>query len=248
MVNLRLVPDPQRMLCHVVDVPAFPGESFALAYPETIGSATKPIHFDQFDWQWSPLPGGEVRCRGGRNGELRFDLLLTPSEDQVRVRIALTNLGTRPWDRALAFNCVQCGHAPSIRDHDGLRHWVRAGGEFRRLVELPRVHGPRPTLQTYLVQGGPDLAELPFVANFGATPAVRLEPWIAIASRAGDRWVATVSAPGLFLFHNREYSCIHAATGFGTVQPGATVLGENRVYFVPGSLAEWHARMRADLA
>ncbi len=247
MADLRLVPDPQLMLCHVVDVPAFPGERFALAYPEAIGSAATPIHFTQFDWQWIALPSGELRCRGGRNGVLRFEILFTPSEDRIRARFALTNLGDRPWDQSMAFNCLQCGHAPTVRDHDGLRHWVRVGGEFRRLVELPRVHGPRPTIQGYLVEGGPTLAELPFVDNFGATPAVRPEPWIAIASRDGSRWVATVSEPGLFLFHNREYSCIHAATAFGAVQPGQTVVGENRVYFVEASLAEWHARMLAEL-
>lgn len=247
MASIRLVPDPHRMLCHAVEVPAFPGERFALAYPESLGSAETPIHFDAFDWQWTALPGGAVRCRGGRNGVLRFELVLTPGEDVIRARFALTNLGPRPWERSMAFNCLQCGQAPSVRDHDGTRHWVRAAGEFRRLVELPRVHGPRPTIQAYLVEGGPELDELPFVRNLGATPPTRLEPWIAIAARSGSRWVATVSDPGLFLFHNREYSCIHAATGFGAVQPGGTVVGENRVYFVEASLAEWHARMGADL-
>ena len=68
-------------------------------------------------------------------------------------------------------------------------------------------------------------------------------------NRNGPRkLVATVSKPGLFLFQNREYSCIHCGTGFGEVKPGETAEATNRVYFVETTLQAWHPRMKADMA
>ena len=108
----------------------------------------------------------------------------------------------------------------SIRDNECLRTWVRTGGEFKRLVELPRVFGPRPAVQLYSVEGAPLGKDIPFVPNFAATPDLVIEPWMAMVSRDGKRLVATVSKPGLFLFQNREFSCIHCGTGFWRNEAG----------------------------
>ena len=59
--------------------------------------------------------------------------------------------------------------------------------------------------------------------------------------------VATVSRPGLFLFQNRKFSCIHCATGFGEMRPGQTAEAINRVHFVASSLATWHRRMETEM-
>jgi hypothetical protein len=56
-----------------------------------------------------------------------------------------------------------------------------------------------------------------------------------------------VSKPGLFLFQNREYSCIHCGAGFGELKPGQTAEAVNKVYFVASTLEAWHRRMTAEL-
>jgi hypothetical protein len=147
----------------------------------------------------------------------------------------------------MMFNCFQCGSAPALRDHDGQRHWVRTGGEFRRLIEVPRVCGPRPAIQLYSVEKAPPGRRIPFVAGFQATPDVVLEGWMAIQSRDGKRLAATVSKPALFLFQNLEYSCIHSAADFGEVPPVQSAEALNRLYFVEASLADWYRRLRAEL-
>ena len=248
MATLRLIPEFDKLLCKIEDVPAFPNETFRLGYPESIGDVASIVHQHDIAWRWYPLPGGAWRCRGRGRDELVFDMLLTPHEDFVEVEFALKNIGQSAWAQATAFNCFQCGSVPALRDHDGVRHFVRSGGSFHRLIELPRTFGPRPTIQFYGMEGAPPPDDLPFVHGFHATSPARIEPWMAIVSRDGTRLAATVSKPGLFLFQNHEYSCIHAATGFGSVVPGQTVVGRNRVYFVESTLPAWHARMTADLA
>jgi hypothetical protein len=67
------------------------------------------------------------------------------------------------------------------------------------------------------------------------------------SGRDRKRLVATVSKPGLFLFQNREFSCIHCATGFGEMRPGQTAEAINMVYFVAASLATWQRRMETEM-
>jgi hypothetical protein len=172
---------------------------------------------------------------------------IVPGEDTVDIHLRLTNASDRPWSQSLAFNCFHCGIAPSVRDHECVRHWVRWNGEFKRLVEIPRVFGPRPTVQLYSVEGAPPGKEIPFVARFRATPEVVLEGWLAIQARDGKRLVAVVSRPALFLFQNMEYSCIHSSPGFGALAPGESREALTRLYFVEASLPEWYERMRAEL-
>lgn len=62
-------------------------------------------------------------------------------------------------------------------------------------------------------------------------------------SATGSGLLATVSQPGLFLFQNREYSCIHSGAGFGELEPGQTAEAVNRTYFVEAPLADWRRRM-----
>jgi len=123
---------------------------------------------------------------------------------------------------------------------------VRTQGRFRRLVEIPRKYGPRPTVQLYSVEGAPDAKGIPFVAGFQATPDVILQGWLAIQSHDGQRLVAVASRPTLFLFQNMEYSCIHASPGFGELGPGETGEALTRLYFVRSSVEEWHQRMQEE--
>jgi hypothetical protein len=247
MARIKLQGQPGAMACAVTDVPAFPGERFTLGYPEAIGDVAGPFWYGSIKPKWEERPDGVWVSTGEQPGQLSYVMTLSPGEDAVTARFQLTNLSPRTWAQGMAFNCVQCSGAPSLRDHDCERHWVRGEGRFQRLVEVPRVCGPRPAIQLYSVEGAPPGRELPFVANFAATPEAVLEPWMAIVSCDGRKLVATVSKPGLFLFQNREYSCIHCGAGFGELKPGQTAEAVNKVYFVASTLEAWHRRMTAEL-
>ena len=67
------------------------------------------------------------------------------------------------------------------------------------------------------------------------------------SGRDGKRLVATVSKPDLFLFQNREFSCIHCDTGFSEMRPGQTAEAINMFYFVASRLATWHRRMETEM-
>ena len=247
-MNIKLQGKPGEMACTVSEVPAFPGGIFNLGYPEAIGDANDPVWFSSIKPTWEKNKDGSWISRGTQAGQVTYELTLTPDPDSVTSRFQLTNQGKTPWRQGMAFNCFRCDEDHSIRDNECLRTWVRTGGAFKRLIELPRVFGPRPALQLYSVENAPLGKDIPFVANFQATPDLVIEPWMAIVARDGKRLVATVSKPGLFLFQNREFSCIHCGTGFGEVKPGQTATAMNKVYFAEASLADWHRRMTAELA
>jgi len=246
-MNIKLQGQPGVMACTASDIPAFPGGTFTLAYPEAIGDANAPVWFSSIKPTWEAGSAGSWISRGEKLGQLAYELRMTPSAESVTSRFHLTNQSKTTWQQGMAFNCFQCDKDHSIRDNDCLRTWVRTGGEFKRLVELPRVFGPRPAIQLYSVEGAPLGKDIPFVASYKATPDLVIEPWMAMVARDGKRLVATVSKPGLFVFQNREYSCIHCGTGFGEVKPGQTAEALNIVYFVESTLADWHRRMKADL-
>ncbi|MCK4750764.1 MAG: hypothetical protein KAT15_27085, partial [Bacteroidales bacterium] len=167
--------------------------------------------------------------------------------DHVDFIIRLTNRSEETWNETQAFNCVSNRYAPSVRDHECNRHWVRTQGEFKRLIELPRVFGPRPALQLYSVEGAPEGKDIPFVDAFRSTPEdVAIEGWMAIRASDGKHLVAVVSKPALFTFQNREYSCIHSAPTFGALSPGETGTALTRVYFVEATLEDWYSRMKKE--
>lgn len=248
MGRIRFEPAQGQMAGSLTQIPAFPGERFGLGFPEAIGDAARACWFGSLTPHWEQQADSDVwQCTGRKEGELAYTIVITPHEDAVDARFTLTNESNRTWSQSLAFNCFQCGAAASVRDHECTRHWVRTGGAFKRLIEVPRVFGPRPAIQLYSVEGAPRGRDVPFVAGFEATPDVVLEPWMAIQSRDGTRLAATVSKPCLFLFQNMEYSCIHSAAGFGRLRPGETAKAVNKVYFVEASLGDWYKRMKSDL-
>lgn len=234
------------MSCRLFDIPLFPGRETFLGYPEAIGDAARAVWFGGLRPIWEAREDGVWISRGRRQGELSYEITVTPGEDFVECRFRLTNESSRAWKESLAFNCFQCGMVPEIRDHECVRTYVGLRGRARRLVELPRVFGPRPTIQLYSVEGAPPGTEIPFVASFAATPDIVLESWIGVLSRDGRKFVATVSKPALFLFQNMEYGCIHSATGFGPLEPGQSAQGSNRVYFVASAPDAWRARIEKE--
>ncbi|MBP8127947.1 MAG: hypothetical protein KA184_00085 [Candidatus Hydrogenedentes bacterium] len=221
----------------------FPGLTLYCGFPEAIGDAAGAVWFgDTTSIVWTEQDRGAWRCEGKAEGRLQYSLDVMPFDDCVEVVQSLTNRGNRRWRQSLAFNCVSPGSYDAIFDYECLRHWVGYLGSCARLASLPRVFGPRPTVQLYSVEGAPKGRQIPFVAYFQATPDVVLEPWIAIASADGRRALATVSEPALFLFQNIEYSCIHSAAGFGALRPGQTGRARTRIYLAAATTEEMRER------
>ncbi|MCX5772321.1 MAG: hypothetical protein NTZ09_18895 [Candidatus Hydrogenedentes bacterium] len=247
MGQITFEPRQGEMAGTVSNIAAFPGARFGMGYPEAVGDAAHAIWFGAITPSWSPLDNGSWRAEGRKENEVSYSMTVSPGEDCVTVHYSVRNESKRKWKQSLAFNCLQCGAVPEVRDHDCVRHWVRAKGRFMRLIEAPRVFGPRPAVQLYSVEGAPAGRAIPFVDGFKSTPDCVLEGWMAIQSRDGRGLVATVSKPALFLFQNMEYSCIHSGTGFGPLEPGQSAEGINKCYFVRNSVEEWHARMLNDL-
>lgn len=246
MSKIQFHPLPNSMTGIVSESAVFPGEKFSLTLPEAIGDAAGACWQNGASFVWKESGNGDWRCEGKRDGELRYALDLTTTEEVVDVRLSLTNDSPRPWEDTLSFNCFNCAGSAALNDHECRRHWAGQSGKLRRLPELPRKIGPRPTVQLYSVEGATPGKRVPFVAGFEATPDVTLENWLAIRSRDGKRLAAVASEPCLFLFQNMEYSCIHSASSFGALAPGATGAAHLRIYLVESDLPAWRDRMRAD--
>jgi hypothetical protein len=91
---------------------------------------------------------------------------------------------------------------------------------------------------------GPNLVELP-----GVGPRVQGN-FVVTVSR-NQQWLVSpisLSGPSRFLFHNREYSCIHCDPASGGVASGAATQVKQRIYLLKGTPQDLAARVRADLA
>lgn len=241
--------EPDRMNSRITHVPGFGDDVFRLNFPEAIGSTNNRQIHTSIECSWEEQEPGTWKQTGRVEGMLEYTIDVSVHEDYVDFIQQLTNRSREAWEQTMAFNCFNNGSAPSVRDHECVRHWIRTEGEFKKLIEIPRVFGPRPALQLYNVEGAPPGREIPFVARFQSTPEdLTMEGWMVI--RAGDdrHMVATVSKKALYTFQNREYSCIHSAPTFGSLRPGETGNAITRVYFVEASLEDWYVRMREEFA
>ncbi|MEN8155760.1 MAG: hypothetical protein ABFS10_02325 [Bacteroidota bacterium] len=244
-IKVETVKDEMQLL--LSNVPGFEGDVFEMKVPESIGPTDRSRWFDIIQFTWQEEADGNWSGRGWVEGEIEYTVDMKLGEDYVDFIIHLTNKSNESWKETQAFNCFSNRYAPSVRDHDCKRHWVRSSGEFKRLIEIPRVFGPRPSLQLYNVEGAPAGKDIPFVAAFQSTPEdVAIEGWFAIQARDGKHMVAVASKPVLYTFQNREYSCIHSSPTFGALEPGETGSAITRVYFVEATVEAWHERMRSE--
>jgi hypothetical protein len=247
--RIQFTGQPDGMFAHITDVPGFKNDRFDLNFPEAIGSTSELGNFFTIKSSWKELANGDWQATGKVEGLLEYTIDVKVNEDTVDFYQVLTNRTRDTWAQTMAFNCFDNRYAVDVRDFECKRHWVRTGGEFRKLIELPRVFGPRPALQLYSVEGAPPGKDIPFVKNFESTPDdLAIEGWMAIRSRDDKRLVATVSKPALFTFQNREYSCIHSAPSFGIIKPGESGRAFSRLYFVEASLEDWYQRMQKEMA
>lgn len=248
MAPIRIEGMPNNMGCGLTEVAAFPGARLTASIPESIGDSARPFWFGSIKPDWGRDAAGNVVSSGSQPGELDYTATFTATEDTVDIRIRLTNRSAAPWSQTIAFNCFSPISVQEVRDHECLRHWVGRHGKPVPLRRVPRRFGPRPAIQLYPIEGGPGWRDIPFVRNFDCSPdGAHMEPWMAIVSRDGQRLVAAASKPALFLFQNREYSCIHSGPTFGPLKPGETGYGLTRLYMVRQSLQEWYGRMKREM-
>jgi hypothetical protein len=247
MDKIKFSAQRDNMSVQISQVPGFGGDVFNLNFPESIGPSDAARWFDTIRCGWEEIDDTHWEGKGRVDGVLSYTIQAYIHADFVDFLIRLINESKQEWKETLAFNCFNCGSAISVRDHECKRHWVRSGGEFKRLIEIPRKFGPRPALQLYSVEGAPKGEDIPFVNGFRSTPEnVTIEGWMAIRSRDDSHMVAVVSKPALFTFQNREYSCIHSSPTFGALKPGETGATLTRVYFVVATLEDWYERMRKE--
>lgn len=247
--RIKFTGEATRMNSRISNVPGFGDDVFRLNFPEAIGPTDNRQIHTSIDCSWKELENGDWIQNGRVENMLEYVIEVSVYEDHVDYVQRLTNTSDVTWQQTMAFNCFNNGSAPSVRDHECKRHWIRSEGEFRKLTEIPRVFGPRPALQLYNVEGAPPGKDIPFVNKFQSTPEdVSMEGWMAIRSRDDRYMVATVSKKALYTFQNREYSCIHSAPTFGVLKPGETGNAITRVYFVEASLENWYERMTREFA
>lgn len=245
--KIEFIAKKDKMLARIINVPGFVGEEFEVNIPESIGSTSHTQWFSNIQCTWEKQENGDWLGHGFVKGELDYTVNVIIGEDHVDFIVKLTNMSNEAWEETHAFNCVSAKYAPSVCDHDCKRHWVRSEGEFKKLVELPRVFGPRPALQLYNVEGAPKGKDIPFVASFQSTPEdVAMEGWFAIQSRDGKSLMAVASKPILYAFQNREYSCVHSSPTFGPLNPGETGSTITRIYMIESSVEDWYSRMKTE--
>lgn len=247
MEKIKFITSPDRMSAKIVNINGFNGDIFTVNFPESIGPSDNTPWFDVIKCTWTELDNDCCNCRGWVEGMLNYTIDVSIFKDYVDFVMRLTNKSANEWSETLSFNCVNCSQAITIRDHECKRHWIRSKGEFKRLIELPRKYGPRPTCQLYSVEGASMGKDIPFVRDFQSTPDdVAIDGWIAIRSRDDTHMVVVVSEPALFTFQNREYSCIHVSPTFGALKPGETGTALTRIYFVEAPLQDWYKRMKEE--
>lgn len=249
---MRLTPEHETMRAVLTDVESFPDGDFTFVFPEAIGCLDSQESYYGIEPVWERVSPDEWECRGAVEDELSYVMRITVADPLVTADIELRNESAERWRGSTAFNCFNPGSWRStspgsavqsgvgdVSDYECTRHWVRSDGEFRRLVELPRTFGPRPTLQYYPLEGGPNLDSFPEEMRARVSPAT-IEEWIAIESTDGDRVVAVRSEPAYAVFQNMEYSCIHSVSSFGSLSPGESATATTTVYFVEATVREWY--------
>ena len=147
---------------------------------------------------------------------------------------------TNRGGRLAVQTCFMCMFAPNFTDQDGLRTLFSTDVGLRREVEVR--HRLRERFWHQWWDVGPKYVELP-----GTGPRVQGEH-VLTRSRDGQ-WlvsIASLSGPPDFLFHNREYSCIHCNPVVRGGARGETTRVRQRVYLLRGTPEDLVRRYERD--
>jgi creatinine amidohydrolase len=230
-------------------VPGLDNQAFALGIPETIGCREAMlVNFPEAKIEWQgPDADGVVSCSWGPGGRISYSLRLVPAEDYVDLEMTIRNHTEFLWHDVFAFNCLNPIEAPAFQDWKLERTYMSSHGRPLRMVQTTRVKGHMPTVGFYLPERIKAGEESVFVRGFGATSPDRTDgAWIVTLSEPTGAYMAATTTEAAFLFDNLDRCCIHAAPGFGDIEPGVASTTVSRLYLAQGTLDDFIKRMEAD--
>src|SRR5437763_12272147 len=98
MSNIQLSAISGSMAATLHSVPAFPGDTFPIGFPEAIGDTSAPIWFGQLKAEWKPAPDGHWESAGKLDG-LSYGMKVNLFEDVVDIEMTLKNESAKTWDQ-----------------------------------------------------------------------------------------------------------------------------------------------------
>lgn len=246
--NINLNPVRGKMSCNV-RVNDFPGQSFALGIPETIGSSEGMIlNFPEVDISWSgPDRSGVCEHTWTSDAKIEYTARLIPHDDYVDVEMTIKNISRNNWTNVFSFNCLNPVAAEEFQDWNLERTYMSKNGNPFRMDSTTRINdGNMKTVQFYLHENYLNVS--PFVKGFKATsPDKTDDTYIVTMSSDGSSYMAATSPNALFLFDNLDRCCIHSATDFGDIPSGGERTVTSRFYFAKGSLDDFLSRYESEV-
>jgi hypothetical protein len=210
----------------------FPTAVFTYTIPEAIGSTDGSIWCSSkrfnINPNWIRHQDESWSYSWEREGVLGYSVHASTGKDHVDVQIKLRNLSEEAWPESQAFSCYNPRGAPEFADFEGTRTFVLFEKGWIPMTQVERKDHSRPTIQCFYLKDRPH--PLGFVENLGGAPNVRPLGALAVRSYDGRHLTAVTSDRPLFLFHNLEFSCIHACPTFGALKAGEEGTAKHRVF------------------
>jgi len=230
----------------IVKAPGMAEEPLILIVPETIADAEEVLADKEVTPSWVEGEGGELSYEWRTEGKVEFSAKVTPGEDTVDAAYAIRNISSRTFRNLFVFTCLNPGHkpadAPSFREPAVKGPFIRTGGEFRSIHELPPHKGPRPDINFIMSAevglAGVPAAHEPFRDHHEITADCGF-----IASEGGNGYtIGMACGHPLFVFHNREWWCVHACPNIAELGPGEEKNALQRIYITPQGKEEVYKR------
>lgn len=201
-----------------------------------------------YDWDsdetgaWYSLTTG-----GKKRGTVRLDVRLVTQDDGIRIDTAVTNLDTHGIDDIKYNACLQARHVPFFRDTEGERVFVRAGGAWTAVADLPTRVGPGRCrrMQNYFTAGHepPDLID-GFMGIWGFCPTPLDSAFIARTSSESALAMGCMWDRAFYCRTNMNDShhCMHSQAQLDDIPPGKTRKRTGLILFAENGLDELYEK------
>ena len=251
MERIRLEVFQQGRMLVKVQAPGMEDEPFALIVPETIGEAVGVPAEKEIAPSWSENDRGELSYEWRGEGKVEFSARVAPGNDWVDVALEITNLSEQAYRNLFVFTCLNPGHepgdAPSFRGPVVKGPFIRVGGKFKSIYELPPHDGPRQEVH-FIMSSEAGLEALPEChESFRNHHSVTADCGFMASEGANGYTIAMACKHPLFLFHNRYWWCIHACANIPELKPGERKNALQRIYISPQGKEELYERARREL-
>jgi hypothetical protein len=225
---------------------ALPGDVFRIVVPELVSDN----HGDYLPWG-HPSPGQWQFERDKAAFDVRIEgVIHTTAEvllgdQQIEVRVTVTNLSEKPWTNTNAFTCFTFTHAPSFDDKQMIRSFVRVRDQWQTLAELFQKHPPGTGALTFLgVQGGPNVRDLWVVEEIKQVCPQQLAQCSACMFSQDGTWIAGITTPTpAYVFNNAGLPCLHADPLLGDIAPGESATASSFIHVFRGTPADFSERI-----